>query len=134
MPLKQAILLGVVFVVLFLWILRMALGNRLRESHAVLWIVVALAMPFSILLYPLLVKVSGFAGFMAPVNFSFLMAFIVLFVICLNFSALSSELERSIKNASQKIALLEEEVRRLKGRVEEAGGRDPDGPTEAERP
>ncbi|MBM3295960.1 MAG: DUF2304 domain-containing protein [Candidatus Aminicenantes bacterium] len=131
MPVKQALVLAAVFVVLFGWVLRMAFRNRLRESHAVLWIGVSLAIPASILLYPVLVKVSGLVGFIAPVNFSFLMAFIALFVICLHFSALSSELERAIKNSAQKIALLEEEVRRLREREEPAespgGDREPEG-------
>jgi hypothetical protein len=121
MPVKQAIFLSIVFVVLFSWVLRMILRNRLRESHAVLWVAVALCIPVSILLYPLLLKVGGLAGFIAPVNFSFLVGFIALFIICLHFSALISGLEKSIKNSIQKIALLEEEVRRLKDKIADAG-------------
>jgi len=117
MPVKQVLFLGLVFIVLFSWVLRMILQNRLRESYAVLWMAIAFCLPASILLYPLLVKIGGFAGFIAPVNFSFVVGFIAIFIICLHFSAANSRLERTIKNAVQKIALLEEEVRRLKDKM-----------------
>ena len=114
MPIKQIIFLSVVFVLLLAWLLRMITKNQLRDSYAVLWIGVILCIPASILLYPLISRVGGLIGFMAPVNFSFVIGFIVLFIICLHFSAQNSSIHRILKNMVQKIALMEEELKQIK--------------------
>jgi hypothetical protein len=99
----------------------------LREIYAVIWVLVTLCIPASILLYPLLQRISGFAGFIAPVNFSFAGGFLILFILSLHFSAMNSHLHRSLKNTVQKLAILEEEVRRLREdrKENERGGQKP---------
>ena len=96
MPTKQIIFLIVVFVVLLAWVLRMIFKNRLRDSYAVLWISVILFIPISIVLYPLIAKLGGLTGFVAPANFSFVLGFIALFIICLHFSEQNSSFHRNL--------------------------------------
>jgi len=114
MPVKQIIFLSVVFVFLLAWVLKMIIKNQLREAYAVLWMTVIFCIPASIFLYPLISKIGRFVGIITPNNFSIIVAFIVLFAICLHFSAMNSNIHRTLKNAVQKIALLEEEIRQLK--------------------
>jgi hypothetical protein len=114
MPVKQIVFLMTIFVCLTLWILKMIIKRQLREAYAVLWMFVVLCIPASILFYPFLLKIVDFVGFIAPINFSFVVGFVVLFVICLHFSAMNSAIHHTLKNTVQKMALLEEEIKQLK--------------------
>ena len=114
MPIKQIIVLSIIFLFLFVWVLKMIIKNQLRETYAVLWMIVILCIPAAILLYPLLVKIGVLAGFIAPVNFLFVVGFVALFAICLHFSSFISNMYRMLKNTVQKIALLEEEISLMK--------------------
>jgi hypothetical protein len=107
MPAKQVVFFLMVFVLLFVWILRLIILNRLRETYAVMWVVVACGIPVSILLYPFVLRVSLFLGFAAPVHLYFTLGFIVFFVLSVHFSAMNSEMHRTLKNLVQKVALLE---------------------------
>jgi len=114
MPINQIIVLSIIFLFLFVWVLKMIIKNQLRETYAVLWMIVILCIPAAILLYPLLVKIGVLAGFITPVNFIFVVGFVALFAICLHFSSFISNIYRTLKNNVQQIALLEEEISRMK--------------------
>jgi len=116
MPKEQIIFMLVVFAVLLAWVISLILRNHLRETYAVIWILVILCIPASILLFPLVLRVSGLFGFISPANFSFVVSIVVLFLISLHFSVLNSRMQRTLKNTVQKLAILEEEITHLKGR------------------
>ena len=119
MPSKHILFLGIVFIFLLALVLRLIIKNKLKEVYAVIWIFVVLSIPASILFYPLLVKVSGLVGFISPVNFSFVVGFLILTLISLHFSASNTNLENTLKNTVQRIALLEQEIKELKETIQE---------------
>ena len=114
MPVNQIIFFMAIFVLLLAWILKMIFQNQLREVYAVLWIVAVLCIPASILFFPLLLKISGQLGFIEPANFTLVVTLLVLIVLMLHFSALNSNLQRTLKNVVQKLAILEDEILELK--------------------
>jgi len=117
MPTDYIIFSGLVFIFLFLLILRMIIKHQLGEVYAVVWMVVVFSIPLSILFYPLLLKISNLAGFISPSNFIFVVGFVALGLISLHFSALNSTLQNTLKNTVQKVALLEGEIEKLKQSV-----------------
>jgi hypothetical protein len=119
MPTNQIIFFMVIFALLLGWILKMIFQNQLREVYAVLWIVAVLCIPASIIFFPFLLKVSGQLGFIEPANFTLVVVLLVLIVLMLHFSALNSNLQRTLKNVVQKLAILEDEIIRL---TDEKGG------------
>lgn len=91
----------------------MILRNQLREVYAVVWTVVIFLIPVYIIFYPVLFKIINIFGIFSPINFFIFFALLILFGISLHFSALNSILQRNLKNAIQKISILEEDVRKL---------------------
>lgn len=118
MPNKQIIFLSIVFLLSFYFVIRMIVKYRLREVHAVMWMIVVCSIPASIIMFPLLVKITQFVGINAPLNFAFFIGFVVLFGLSLHFSILSSGLQNSLKNSIQKIAILENDNVQLNKRIE----------------
>jgi hypothetical protein len=111
MEAKQLILLAMLFIISLYIVLRMIITFRLREVYAVIWVLVTLAIPLSVVLYPYIEGVSTFLGIPDPFYLVVFAGFLICFILLLHFSALNSGMQRSLKNAIQKIAILEEEIR-----------------------
>ncbi len=111
---SQVVFFMVIFVGLLGWILRMIFRNQLKEVYAVLWIIAALCIPASILFSPILFRISEQIGFVAPANFTFVVAILVVVVLLLHFSSLNSKMQRTLKNVIQQLAILDEEFKEFR--------------------
>ncbi|MBU4263811.1 MAG: DUF2304 domain-containing protein [Proteobacteria bacterium] len=113
MPDKLIVVLGIFFIISFVFVLRMIVKHQLREVYAVAWVFVTLSIPATIVLFPLFSKVSAYLGISSPFNLAVFVGFVISFGLLLHFSALNSGMQRNLKNCIQKIAVLEAEIREL---------------------
>ena len=116
---NQLFFLLLFFVCLLLLVLRMIVTHQLREVYAVVWILVTLLVPVSAVSYPLLVGICGYLGIASPFSFAIFIGLVISYGLLLHFSMLNSGAQRTLKNAIQKIALLEGELATLAESVNE---------------
>jgi hypothetical protein len=97
---------------LLLTVLEMVRRRRLMERYALLWLLSALVLLGLTIWSGLLAKVSHAIGIIYPPNALFLVAFVFVLLLLLHFSAAVSRLADQTKVLAQRLALLEERVRR----------------------
>jgi hypothetical protein len=103
--------------------------RRLRERHAVWWIVAGLV-ALVLAVFPwLLVELSTLLGINVPTNLGFFLAIILLFLVSVAQSGELTQLESKTRVLAENVALLEERIVRL-----EAGGRGPNPSADAHPP
>ncbi len=110
METRQFIIIVLFFLISLYTVLRLIIGYRLREVYAVIWVLVVLAIPISMILYPYIEGISSIIGVPDPFYLVVFVGFMICFILLLHFSALNSGMQRGLKNAIQKIAILEEEI------------------------
>lgn len=97
----------VLSLVLFAVIVTQLLRKKLRERHAVWWAIGALVALVLSLFPDLLVGVSGFLGFEAPINFVLILAITLMLLVNLQHSSELTDLEDKVRTLAEKIAELE---------------------------
>ena len=97
-------LIGIAILVL---IVRLVQKGRLDIAYCWLWIGVGLGMLLVVLQYDWLVTLSRLIGAVTPTTTLFLIGFIVILLMCLQFSLVVSAHRRQIKKLAQHLALLE---------------------------
>lgn len=95
---------------LLIYITLLVKRDRLQLRYSLLWLFLAVSVFVCSLAPSMLFEVSQFFGFATPSNFIFFCASLVLLLISLNLSSIVSKQMISIKNLTQKIALLEHEL------------------------
>lgn len=99
-------------VVLLLTVLEMVRRRRLMERYALLWLLSALVL-LGLASWPgALSRISKAIGIFYPPTALFLVAFVVVLLLLLHFSAAVSRLSDQTKVLAQRLALLEERVGR----------------------
>ncbi|MBL8752408.1 MAG: DUF2304 family protein [Planctomycetes bacterium] len=107
-----AIGLAVLVVVVVFELLR---RRKLREEYSWVWVATALALATLAAQQDLLLTFSRWIGAASPVSTLFFGALLFLFALVLQFSVRLSRLTHRHRTLGQRLALLEEEVRRLRG-------------------
>jgi hypothetical protein len=109
--------------------------RRLRERHAVWWLVAGIVALVISVFPPLLSGVAGFLGVQEPLNLAFFASIVVIFLVCVQFSAELTDLEDKVRRLAEESAMtdlrlhdLEREARAA--RSEQAAPR----PTGADQP
>jgi hypothetical protein len=102
---------------LFGLVLELVRRRRLVERYALLWMSAAFALLVLAVWRDLLNIGSDFLGIAVPSNALFLVAFGVVFVLLLHFSLATSRLGDESKILAQEVGRLDEEVRRLRARL-----------------
>lgn len=111
---------------LLLVVLEMVRRRRLMERYALLWLLAALVLLALGIWRNGLVHISKAIGIAYPPNALFFVAFAFVLLLLLHFSSAVSRLSDQTKILAQRLALLEERVRRTEAR-------EPDGEAERER-
>lgn len=117
MPPRQKAAMIVICSVIFISILYLVRGRKLREEYSWLWILTSLSMFALVMKYSWLEVISGIIGAVLPTSTLFIGALIFLMLICVQFSVAISRLTEQVKNLVQENAL-------LRTRIEEMGGDD----------
>lgn len=95
---------------LLIYVLYLVKRDKLQLRYSLLWLFLAVSVFFCSLIPSMLFELSQSLGFETPSNFIFFCAALVLLLISLGLSSIVSRQMISIKNLTQKIALLEHEL------------------------
>ena len=111
---QQFIASVILAVLLLVLIVRLVQKGHLDIAYCWLWLGIGVGILVPVLRYDWLLKVSDWIGAVTPTTTLFLAGFVVVLLLCLQFSLVISAHRRQIKKLTQRLALLE-------------GGRLPDG-------
>jgi hypothetical protein len=94
-------------------VVEMLRRRRLRERHAIWWLVAG-GLAFVISVFPQSLEwAAGLLGFDAPINLAFFASLILLFLVALQHSAELTKAESHNRDLAEQLALLEIRVREL---------------------
>jgi hypothetical protein len=123
LPDRQRITALVVAAALVLLTFELVRRRKLREEYSWVWIATALALAVLALQQDLLLTVSRWIGSASTVSTLFFGAFLFVLALLLQVSVRLSRLTHRHRTLGQRLALLEEELSRLRGKPEhERGG------------
>ncbi len=111
-----AALVAVVLVVSMLFLLR---RRRVSEKYAGIWILLALAVVVLVVFPGLAYAVAGLVGVATPINLVFVIALVVLLLVCIQLSVSLTAIEDRNRTLTEEIALLRHEVGELRDRTEQ---------------
>lgn len=114
MPLAQKITTITIASSLLLLVLEMVRTRRLREEYSWLWILTALGLLFVILWFEALKFLTGLIGAGSTSSTIFFLGHVFLVLVCIQFSVRLSKLTEQSKNLAQQLAIMKEDIRRLK--------------------
>ena len=112
MPIVLRVTIIAACAMLFIYVVYLVRRERLQLKYSLLWLVMALILLLVSLFPEPLFTLAGLFGFAASSNFA--AGFVFLLVICLSLTSIVSKQALSIKNLTQRIAILEDEARRGK--------------------
>ena len=104
---RQLIASVIIGLCVLVMIIRLVQCGRLDITYCWVWLGIGLGMLAVVLRYDWLVRLSDFIGAVTPTTTLFLLGFIVVLLMCLQFSLVVSTHRRQIKRLTQHIALLE---------------------------
>ncbi len=116
------VLLVVFTIALFLLVLELVRRRRLLERYALLWLLSTLVLVVLAVWRGLLESVARAVGVYYAPSALFVVAFLFVLALLLNFSLVVSRLTDQNKLLAQHTGLLHEELERLSDRVEELSG------------
>ena len=118
---------------LLLVVLELVRRRALLERYALLWLFSAIVLLVLASWRGLLERVADVLGIAAPPNALFFLAFAAILVLLLHFSAAVSRLADQSKVLAQRLALVEERLRRAEARADAPAGEGDDAERVPER-
>jgi hypothetical protein len=94
--------------------------RRLRERHAVWWLVAGLVALVISVFPPLLSGLAGFLGVQEPLNLAFFASIVVIFLVCVQFSAELTDLEDKVRRLAEESAMTDLRLHDLERAAEAA--------------
>jgi hypothetical protein len=113
-----ALIVAALLLVALFWLLR---TQRLREKYSVLWFAVIVGVVLLTFIPSITGWLTALAGVTTPINLVFILAFLVLLVVCIQLSIEISTLEESARTVAEEVALLRLELERRTGGPEQPG-------------
>ena len=107
LPFQQLIASLVIGATLLFLIIRLVQRGRLDIAYCWLWLGIGFGIILVVIRYDWLVRLSNLIGAVTPTTTLFLVGFLVVLLMCLQFSLVISTHRRQIKRLTQHIALLE---------------------------
>ena len=101
---------ALVFGGFLLYVIRLVSKGKLLLKYSLLWIFLCGAVLICDLFPGIVYFVSDAVGFVTPSNFTFLVAIVLLLLICLSLSVAVSRHVMAVKNLTQRVALLEKQL------------------------
>jgi hypothetical protein len=132
---SAAYVLGIVAPLLVLaMVIDLLRRGKMRERHAVWWLVFGLLALVGGIFPVLLEKLASLTGVQLPVNLVFFVAISVAFLVFLQHSSELTKLEAKTRTLAERVSLLELELRRVRGENPGSGGVDDEATGEASSP
>lgn len=108
LPLRLCV--GVVCLLLFVYVLSLVKKEKLMLRYSLLWLALAAVLILCAAFPGPVFEIAKLFGFVTASNFIFVLGFVFLLLIALSLSAVISKQTTSIKNLTQRVALLEKEL------------------------
>jgi hypothetical protein len=102
-------------IVVFVILLELVRGRRLREEYAWLWLLTGAAMIVLLSWHRLLVFVTSAIGAVTPLTTLLIFSSLFLLAIVVHYSVIISRLTTQVKNLAQEVALLSNRMDRITG-------------------
>ena len=118
-----ALVVAAALLVALFWLLR---TQRLREKYSVLWFAVIVGVVLLTFIPAITGWLTALAGVTTPINLVFILAFLVLLVVCIQLSIEISTLEESARTVAEEVALLRLELERRTGKPQSLPGQETD--------
>lgn len=93
--------------------------GRLRERHAILWIIAGTLALIAGIFPATLYWAAGLVGIELPINLVFFVSIATLFLVCLQHSSELTKSESRTRVLAERMAILELELAELRARVDE---------------
>jgi hypothetical protein len=120
---RQLIASVVIALCLLVLIIRLVQRGQLDIAYCWLWLGIGGGLLLIVLNYDWLQRLSDLIGAVAPTTTLFLLGFIMILLMCLQFSMVVSTHRRQIKRLTQRVALLEEAATSAASGVERSSGK-----------
>ena len=104
-------------------IVRLVQRGHLDIAYCWLWLGIGVGTLLMVLHYDWLLKLSDIIGAVAPTTTLFLLGFLMVMLLCLQFSMVVSTHRRQIKRLTQRLAMLEQAQAPVSGKGSEPDGR-----------
>lgn len=95
---------------LLTWVVFLVSRGKMQLRYSLLWLLLAIAVAMGAVFPQPLLFLSAACGFEVPSNFLFFVGFVLSIVIMLSLSTIVSSQAEALKNAIQRIAILEKEL------------------------
>jgi len=105
---RQMLASFVIGIALLALIIRLVQRGRLDIAYCWLWIGIGIGIMLVVIQYDWVVRLSRLIGAVMPTTTVFLVGFVVILLLCLQFSLVISSHRRQIKRLTQQIALLQQ--------------------------
>lgn len=110
MDVRMRIFIGIIMVLAFLYVCTAIKRRVIDIRHALVWLVVCILLLILDIFPSLLEGISRLLGFALPVNMLFFLGFLLAIVIIFGLSAKVSKLNEQVKQMTQDLALLKNEL------------------------
>jgi hypothetical protein len=98
-------------------IIRLVQRGRLDIAYCWLWLGIGMGILLVVIQYDWVVRLSRLIGAVVPTTTVFLLGFVVLLLLCLQFSLVISSHRRQIKRLTQQLALLQQSQSETRNRL-----------------
>ncbi len=122
-----ALVVAVLLLLALFWLLR---TQRLREKYSVLWFGVIVGVVLLTFVPSITGGLTALVGVTTPINLIFILAFLVLLVVCIQLSIEISHLEESARTVAEEVALLRLELEQRLADPAQSGDPGSQEPTE----
>jgi hypothetical protein len=111
-----AIVVSIIYLLSIVWLIR---GKRIREEYSLIWIVFGIAFLVLSIWREGLDYISELLGVAYPPTAIFLIFFMAIFLIMIQFSLIISKLSRNNSKLAQDQALLKQKIEELESKLED---------------
>ena len=110
MDLRMRIFIGIIMVLAFIYVCSAIRKRVIDIRHALVWLVVCILLLILDIFPVLLEGLASLLGFELPVNMLFFLGFVISIIIIFGLSAKVSKLNEQVKQMTQDLALLRDEL------------------------
>ena len=112
MNFKLQIFMELISIIILFGIIELVRRKKLKEEYSLLWLITGFGLFVLAISEKLLEKITVFFGAVLPSNMIFFFGLIFVLLLCLHYSLKISQMTTQIKNLAQKIALLEDDMKK----------------------
>lgn len=110
MDIRMRLFIGIIMALAFIYVCTAIRRKVIDIRHALVWLTVCVLLLILDIFPVLLEWISGLLGFALPVNLLFFLGFLLSIIIIFGLSAKVSKLNEQVKQMTQDLALLREEM------------------------